>query len=496
VPVEIEKTELNRDFLYHLAGLQRVAIEDFDGIMRALEKIGVARVSTRSQEQRAEARATPPDERKSLMILPFEDLSPMADNEWFADGIVNELVTVLSNVKALRVIDQQTTKEYKNFKGRLATYAREMSIRYFVQGDVRKFADQIKISCKLLDIETGDHLWQDSMKGTMNDVFDIQEQVAEKVVDGLKVHLASDEKKKLAERGTENAEAYELYLKSNEYYLRQTREGYLLSLQQLKLAIQLDPNYADALLYKAGVLAVLYRDYDRDPNLLTEGERLAKRALEIKPDRWAVYSALSNIYRLQSRLDEAEKSAKEYVRRKPENYHSHFCLGLFYAETGQHPLAIPAYEKSIELKREQKPDDLVSYFNLVLSSDRIHDAARVERWSSQALPLYERRLRLVPDDENARVNYAGLLGFAGEPELALEALAPLLDKQNLDSSSLYNIACLYARMNDTVHALKELRRSVAAGFRNVEVFRTDPDLDSLRGIVEFELILSELSEPL
>ncbi len=121
----------------------------------------------------------------------------MADNEWFADGIVNELVTVLSNVKALRVIDQQTTKEYKNFKGRLATYAREMSIRYFVQGDVRKFADQIKISCKLLDIETGDHLWQDSMKGTMNDVFDIQEQVAEKVVDGLKVHLASDEKKNL-----------------------------------------------------------------------------------------------------------------------------------------------------------------------------------------------------------------------------------------------------------------------------------------------------------
>src|SRR5204862_5825329 len=137
-----------------------------------------------------------------------EDLSPTADNGWFTDGIVSELIQALSNIKSLRLMDAQTTKEFKSYKGYLTIYAKEMGVRYFVQGDVRKFGDNIKINSRLLDIETGDHLWQDSLKGTMEDIFDIQERVAEKVVEGLKIHLGSDEKKKLAERGTENAEAY------------------------------------------------------------------------------------------------------------------------------------------------------------------------------------------------------------------------------------------------------------------------------------------------
>jgi adenylate cyclase len=177
------------------------------------------------------------------MILPFEDMSPTGDNGWFADGLGAELISALSNVKSLRVSDQQATKDYKRYQGTLPNYAKEMSIRYFIQGSVRKFGDQIKITSALLDIESGDQLWQDSMKGTMEDIFDIQEKVAEKVVEGLKVHLAHDEKKKLAERGTENAEAYELYMKANEYFNRQTKEGFRLAGQLFTEAIKLDPGY-------------------------------------------------------------------------------------------------------------------------------------------------------------------------------------------------------------------------------------------------------------
>src|SRR6185503_16361592 len=139
-------------------------------------------------------------------------------NGWFADGIVSELITALSNVKALSVTDAQTTKDFKRYQGTLPAYAKEMSIRYFVEGDVRKFGDNIKVTSRLLDIETGDHLWQDSMKGTMDDIFDIQEKVAEKVVEGLKIHLVGDEVQKLAKRGTENAEAYVFYLRAEEYF--------------------------------------------------------------------------------------------------------------------------------------------------------------------------------------------------------------------------------------------------------------------------------------
>src|SRR5271169_5798997 len=149
-----------------------------------------------------------------------------------------------------------------------------MGTRYFVEGDVRKFGDNIKVTSRLLDIETGDHLWQDAMKGTMNDIFDIQEKVAEKVVEGLKVHLASDEKKKLAERGTENAEAYELFMKANDYFVRNTKEGFQLAIQLLTEAINLDTGYASAYKSKANALALLYRGYDRTPALLDEAETL------------------------------------------------------------------------------------------------------------------------------------------------------------------------------------------------------------------------------
>ncbi|HET6400665.1 MAG TPA: TIR domain-containing protein [Candidatus Kapabacteria bacterium] len=471
LPLDLEPVELSKSIQYALAGIQRSSMTNIDAIIRALGKLGLEATQAPSIKLVHET-----DERKSLMILPFEDLSPTADNAWFADGIAAELINALSPLKALRVSDHQATKDYKRYQGSLPNYAKEMNIRYFIEGQVRKFGDQIKITSSLLDIETGDHLWQDSMKGTMNDVFDIQEQVAEKVVEGLKVHLAQDEKKKLAKRGTENAEAYELYLKAYEYSSRSTREGHRLSIQQLTLAIELDPNYANALHLKAHSLAALYRSYDRDPNLLNEAEQLADRAFVVKPDLCSAYDTRSFVYLLQGRLSEAEAAANEYVRRAPQDSNSHFCLGFFYAGVNQPALALAPYEKSIELKQ----DDLTAYFNLVINSDKAHDTARVEKWSRLALPHFERRLRLVPDDENARVHYANLLRYAGYMERAVEALAPLLEKETLDGFSLYNIACLYASMNDTAHALEMLRRSVAAGFAGIEIFRMDPDLDGLR----------------
>src|ERR1043165_6100491 len=127
LPIDIEEVVIPSSFEYPLAGLQRVALSDFQAIVDA-HKHGVLKKIKK-------------DERKTVMILPFEDLSPTADNEWFANGIAAELISTLSKIKSLRVIDQQTTKEFRAYKGHLATYAKEMTIRYFIQGSVRKFGD-------------------------------------------------------------------------------------------------------------------------------------------------------------------------------------------------------------------------------------------------------------------------------------------------------------------------------------------------------------------
>ncbi len=509
VPIELEKIELNRDFLYHLAGLQRVAITDFDGIVRALTKLGIIQNPLLFKEGAGGGEATEPppnprlgkagekDERKSLMILPFEDLSPTADNQWFADGIVSEMISALSNVKALRIADNQATKEFRKYHGQLTTYAHEMQIRYFVQGDVRKFGDNIKISVRLLDIEAGDHLWQDSMKGTMNDIFEIQEAVALKVVEGLKVHLASDEKKKLAERGTENAEAYELYLKAGEYFDRQTKEGFQLAAQLWSEAIALDPAYANAYAAKAKALAALYRNYTRDLALLEEGLTLINEARRLKPDLWPAYYPLSFILTLQGKHDEAEAAAQEYIRNAPEDDNSYFALGFFYSETGQEAKAITPYEEALK----RKPGNLVALFNLVVDCNGAKEQEKQKHWAEIAIPLYEKRLKLFPDEENNRVIHSVLLYFAGRDDDARAAARKLEELR--DGLGLFNTACLQCMLKDYSASIQTFRKAIQAGFRsmrNIKSFLDNEDdgIGTLKGTPEWDAVrelVEKLSEP-
>jgi TolB-like protein len=473
LPVDLEPTILPSSFEYPLAGLQRVAITDFDKILHS-HKHGVEKVIKK-------------DERKSLMILPFEDLSPTRDNEWFADGIVNEVISSLSFVRALRVADQQATKDYKHYQGTLPNYAREMQIRYFVQGDVRKFGDQIKITSRLLDIETGDHLWQDSLKGIMDDIFDIQEKVALSVVEGLKLHLASDEKKKLTERGTENAEAYELFLKANEYFDRQTKEGFQLAAQLYSDAIALDPAYANANASKANALASLYRNYTRDPALLEEGLTLITEARRSKPDLWAVYHPLSTIFMLQGKLAEAEAAAQEYIRNAPEDNMSHFALGFFYANTGQVAKAIAPFEESLK----RKPENLPALWNLVLACNNAKEEEKQKHWAEIAIPFYEKHLKLFPDDETKRVIHALLLHYAGRDDDARAAARKLDDLR--DGTALNNIASLQCALKDYTAGILTFRKAIQAGFRimrNINEFLDNEDdgIGTLKGTPEWEAV--------
>ena len=479
LPVDLEPTELPTSFEYPLAGLQRVGFSEFDRIVHA-HKHGVEKVVKK-------------DERKSLMILPFEDLSPTADNGWFADGITTELIIALSHIKSLRVIDQQTTKEYKQYKGSLIFYAREMDIRYFIQGSVRKFGDQIKVTSSLLDIETGDHLWQDSLKGTMDDIFDIQEKVAEKVVEGLKVHIAPEEKQKLAEHGTENAEAYELYLKAVEYYHRNTKEGFRLAVQLSSEAIRLDPDYAQAYQFKANALALLYRNYDRNPLLLDEAEMLCKEALRLKPDHYAVYNPLSQIYMYRGKTTEAEEAAREYIRKDPQNFNSHFTLGFFYSNTDQDAKAIAPFEESVHLK----PDHVESLWNLVIICDNAGEQEKCARWAEVALPHFERYLKFHPDDENKLVCHAAILLMSGRTEAAHAAAMNLQSVK--DGNSLYNIAGLFSRLGDKLEALNTIRKAIEAGFRStlhLKGFLIDEEEDivSLVGTPEYDEVRRMVEE--
>jgi len=489
LPLDLEPVELPRDLKYHLAGIQRAPMTNIDAIIRALGKLGFEATQAPTMKLVKET-----DGRKSLMILPFEDLSPTGDNGWFADGIVSELINALSNVKALRLMDAQTTKEFKNFKGHITMYAKEMGIRYFVQGDVRKFGDQIKISSRLLDIETGDHLWQDSMKGTMDDIFDIQEKVAEKVVEGLKIHLGSDEKRKLTERGTENAEAYELYLKGNEYHSRHTKTDYERALALYEESARLDPNFVGVYAAIANTSQGMYRIYSRTPSLLDRADEAAERVRELDGETAQYAWVKSLISRDRVDLESALGYAKRSIELDPNYSPGYSALGFAYKSLGDKVASVSAWKEYVRLKENDK----AAHFGLLVALYELPDTPEhreeLREYAERAISVSERYVRLTPDDYIARVQFAGVLQMASRTDESLQEADKLSLVESLDGFACYNLACIYLNASDTVHGLSMLRRTISMGFQNIETFRHDPDLNPLRGMPEFEELMKELEE--
>lgn len=452
LPVDIHPVVLPSTFEYQLAGIQRLAVSDIDGIIRSHRR-GVARKAAK-------------DTRKSLIILPFEDQSPDGDNLWFADGLVGEMIDVLSHIQSLRVLDRSTSKRLRNVQQSLKEIGEMFDTRYFVPGAVIKFKDKIKVSASLFDVHVDVHLWQESYKGDMTDIFELQENIARQIVDGLKIHLTEKEEEKLKERGTNNSEAYELYLKAGQYAQRQTREGFELAIQLATDAIRLDSAFVHAYEAKANALTGLYRGYDHDMKLLNEAEALCRDVMNIEPDFADVYSPLTKLYLLQGKLQEAEKYAVEYTRKAPNDALSHSILSFFYGESRQPAKAIAPLEEAVRIE----PTNCINLFNLVNACFSSDDPERATKWAKIAAPVEERNLRLHPDDEVSRMRYSILLFFAGDMDASLKQAMILRTAR--DGFTLYNTACLLRRLGKPDEGLPVFKKAIEAGFRYLAMLKS------------------------
>ena len=485
LPLDLEPITLPRELEYQLAGIHRTSMTNIDSIIRALGKLGLEATQAPTLKLIKET-----DSRKSLMILPFEDLSPTADNQWFADGIVSELINALSNVKALRTMDAQTTKEFKKYNGHLTTYAKEMGIRYFVQGDVRKFGDQIKISSRLLDIETGDHLWQDSLKGTMEDIFDIQETVAKNVVEGLTLHLASDEKKKLGQRGTENTEAYEFYLKGLEYYQQNSRIGYERALQCTKEATRLDTEFGLAHVAISKTYVAYYFNYSRDSQLLEQATTHLDQAEAILGESANIYTVRGFLACARGDFEGAVSLTKLSIAADPEYSYGYDVLAHACSALGRGEEAVEAARKYVELRGNA----VTPLYNYLVTIHSLRNSQRLAEASRAALPYFERHLRFTPDDILGSMQYTSALQWAGESEAALRRADELVASDGIDGFILYSIAGVFLHEGKPQRAMQILRQSIQNGYRDLELFKEDYDLDPLRGTAEFEELMKELEE--
>ena len=419
--------------------------------------------------------------KKSIAVLPFDNIGSDKDNEYFGDGLAEELIVNLSRINEIDVVSRTTSMQYKDAKKDIKTIGRELNVRYIMEGSVRKFQDNIRVTVQLIDVESDRQLWAESYKGKLEDVFDIQEQVSKQIVDALMLKLSPKEKVVLTKRPTLNADAFDCYLKARNYLYKRTKHSVEFAIQLFQKAIELDPRYASAYAGLGEAYATFQTDFESNESLLDKAIESAFKALMYDPTLSEAYAALGLSYLSKKSFDEAITSTKKAIELDSSNFVAYWILGRVYHTTDRDKEAIGLYKKAIELN----PDFHTAYGDLRMIYERLGEKEKYQEILNKLLELFPKYLSKNPDDARSHIYYATDLAQVGRNDEAKVEAAKALELSPGDPLMLYNAACCYARMTENKLAINALRDSMNVGLEDVEWTKRDPDLESIRNDPEF-----------
>ena len=488
IPIEIHHCELNAAMKYALAGLQKVSLSDEVALVRALEKLGISGTDIQSAGgaplERTEARST----TLRIAVLPFEDQSPAHDNEWFSDGLTDELISTLGKLDQLFVVDSKSSGMYKGAKLQTKEIASQLGVRYIVHGAVRKAGEKIRINASLIDTSTGATLWDEKFNGTMDDIFEIQEKTAIDITQGLKIKLTKEEVAQIEEKGTNNPEAYELYLRAS-YNIGQAHEDIMHCIDLLTKAIELDPNYVDPYAGIAVSYANYYRGHGRKPETLELQREATQRVVAIAPKHSKTYNALANLYVNLGEHDKAIETAKKMVALAPKNFRSYSVVGFMYMAAGNFFEARQWFEKAIALD----PGSLNDHTNIAVCCYFIGDKVSMKKYVLASQPHFEQYFALHPDDQSFRSNYMISLDSIGLLDESTREAERLLAVPEPFGFTIFQVASVFARQGKIERAIECLRMAAQKGTMNFNELRTDKEFFGLlHELPNFEELVIEL----
>jgi serine/threonine protein kinase/Flp pilus assembly protein TadD len=418
---------------------------------------------------------------KAIAVLPFGNISPDKESDYFSDGLTEELIINLSRLKDIRVVPRTTTMLYKGTTKEVKAIGRELGTRYILAGSVRKFQDNLRIAVELVDIEADAQLWAETYKGKLEDVFDIQEQVSKQIVDALMVKLTPSEKVVLTKRSTENAEAFDYHLRARNALYRMTKNDINSALHLFQRAIELDGRYASAYAGMGESYAWLYFQFDRKDTYLDKALEASLKALMYDPTLSEAYTSLGLAHFGKKAYDEALTSGKKAIELDPNNFIAYWTLGRIYHAIDRDRDAVEMHKKSQQLNA----DFYSSFYDMVMCYEKLGETELHREAIQKALQVLARHVSRYPDDGRAHMIYAVNLVQVGKTEEAKSEAAKALELNPNDSLMLYNGACFYARLGEKRKAIDMLKGAILAGHANYEWLKRDPDLDSIRTDPEF-----------
>ena len=415
-------------------------------------------------------------EKPSIAVLPFNNMSGDGEQEYFSDGITEDIITDLSKVSGLFVVGRNTSFTYKGKAIQLQQVAAELGVKFLLEGSVRKAGQRVRVTGQLIDGSSGGHLWADRYDRDLTDIFAIQDEITTAIVDQLKIRLLPKEKKAIERAPTVNVEAYNYYLKGRQLFHAFTKSYLILAKEMFARAVEIDPGYARAYAGMASSISRLWGMYNV-PTVADELLAITDKALALDPNLSEAHAARGEALANSDRRSEAAAAFERALELDPNSFDASLSYARFCVTEGEPEKAIELYLRALEIQ----PDDSQAPMLLQIIYRSVGRVEESERYARLGLKRAEEQLKLHPENSRPAQLGAATLASLGEKEQALKWLerAKLIDPD--DNNARYNAACTYAQLGELDQAVDMLEEwSKHCGAEQEMWFLHDSDLDPVR----------------
>jgi len=424
------------------------------------------------------------DPRRSIVVLPFANMSDSAENEYFSDGVTEEILNLLARQPDLRVVSRTTSFTFKHTGADVRTVAGTLDIEMVLEGSVRRAGNRVRIIAQLIDGATDAHLWSESFDREIEDIFAVQSEIARCIVDAMDLQTVSSSP---GEAPTGNIEAYDYYLRGRQYYHQVTDEGLKIARQLFAKAIEADPDFALAYAGLADTESLIAQWIDRSPGQLEAADRASRQALKMAPGLAEAHSSRGFALSLKGDFRSASQEFQHALELDPQNYNALYLFGRSRFAEGRLSEAAELWARA----HATQPDEFQSMALRALALRHI-DPDEAQRATEISVAAIRTRLELNPDDLRALSLGSGQLVGAGFPTEGVAMARRALELAPNDVSVLYNATCCFALAGLGEEALTTLDRRLQRAAIYREWVENDSDFDSVREDPRFQALLERM----
>ncbi|UCG51056.1 MAG: protein kinase [Candidatus Latescibacterota bacterium] len=434
--------------------------------------------------------AAPKKPERSIAVLPFVNMSADKDQDYFCDGIADEIINALAKVDDLRVTARTSSFSFKEKNQDIREIGRKLNVETVLEGSVRRVENRVRVTGQLINVSDGYHLWSDQYNRELEDIFVIQEEIAESIVQALKLQLTEREKRAIERAPTKNVQAYDYYLRGRKFFYQSKRSGIEFACEMFSKAIKTDPDYALAHAGLADCHSYLCLYFGGGEEHMSKAQESSATALELDPELAEAHAARGLALSVGKRYDEAEREFNIAILLDPKLFEGYY----FYARTcfaqGKFEKAIEMYHRAGEVNPEDYQAPSLEAFTY-RTMKRMEEAKEVYRRSLEAI---EKHLDFNPDDSRAIYLGATALIDLGEPERARRWVrrAEAIDPE--DPYLLYGVACFHSRLGDADEAVRYLEKAFGAGFAHKDWVEHDSDFDPIKDDPRFRALVDGMEQ--